>query len=299
MINLPTDLLRTFTTVMDLGGITRAAEVLGRSQPAISLQLKRLEELIDIPLFVRAGKRVKLTEDGEALGVYARQILALNDEAVSRLRSPRVGGVVRVGLPSDFAVSILPTILGGFTRAHDGITLEVTCGISRDLVRGMEKQDYDVVIALCGESPFVSLAKTWTDRLVWVSNGDASLLAEEPLPLIVYPQGCLYRQRTVEALNRAGRNWRVAYSSPSQSGIEAAVKAGLGVTVLSEKTVPSSLVPIAVENGFPGLADVEVGLFYRQPDLSEAGLRLVNYITGSMDSLHSDTTDSRLDHSRV
>ncbi len=286
MINIQTDLLRTFSIVNDLGNITRAAEVLGRSQPAISLQLKRLEDLLEVPLLSRTGRKIELTEEGEILRDYARQILALNDEAISRLKSPKIGGVVRVGLPNDFAVSLLPTILGGFASAHEGITLEVNCGISRDLIQGIDSNEYDVVIALCGEEKSPSLAKTWSDRLAWVSNGDEKILQEETLPLIVYPQGCLYRQRTVQALNRAGKKWRVAYSSPSQSGIEAAVKAGLGLTVLSEKTVPDSLRVVAAESGYPGLADVEVGLFYRQGNLSEAGLRLVNYITASMDDIH-------------
>ncbi|WP_419903432.1 LysR substrate-binding domain-containing protein [Kiloniella sp.] len=286
MINIQTDLLRTFSTVHDLGSITRAADVLGRSQPAISLQLKRLEDLLEVSLLNRSGGKIILTEEGEILRDYARQMLALNDEAISRLKSPKVGGVVRVGLPNDFAVSLLPTILGGFTSAHEGITLEVNCGISRDLIQGIDKSEYDVVIALCGDEKSPSLAKAWSDRLAWVSNGDDQILQEETLPLIVYPQGCLYRQRTVNALNRAGKKWRVAYSSPSQSGIEAAVKAGLGLTVLSEKTVPDSLKALTSESGYPGLADVEVGLFYRQGSLSEAGLRLVNYITASMDELH-------------
>ena len=138
------------------------------------------------------------------------------------------------------------------------------------------------------DTPSSSLAKTWSDRLAWVGNGDEALLSQDTLPLIVYPQGCIYRQRSVDALNRAGKKWRISYSSPSQSGIEAAVKAGLGLTVLSEKTVPDSLEIVPVENGYPGLADVEVGLFYRQGDLSEAGLRLVNYITASMDELHQE-----------
>ncbi|WP_085901681.1 LysR substrate-binding domain-containing protein [Kiloniella majae] len=288
MINIPTDLLRTFSTVNDLGSITRAAETLGRSQPAISLQLQRLEDLLEISLFNRSGRKISLTEEGEILRGYAKQILAQNDEVISRLKTPKVGGVVRVGLPNDFAVSLLPTILGGFTSAHDGITLEVDCGISRDLIQAVDKNDYDVVIALCADTPSPSLAKTWSDRLAWVGNGDIALLSQDTLPLIVYPQGCIYRQRSVDALNRAGKKWRISYSSPSQSGIEAAVKAGLGLTVLSEKTVPDSLEVVPVESGYPGLADVEVGLFYRQGDLSEAGLRLVNYITASMDELHQE-----------
>ena len=132
----------------DLGSITRAAETLGRSQPAISLQLQRLEDLLEISLFNRSGRKISLTEEGEILRGYAKQILAQNDEVISRLKTPKVGGVVRVGLPNDFAVSLLPTILGGFTSAHDGITLEVDCGISRDLIQAVDKNDYDVVIAL-------------------------------------------------------------------------------------------------------------------------------------------------------
>ena len=284
--NFPMDLLRCFVTIVDLGGLTRAGEALGRSQPAISQQLKRLEDLAGSQLIWREGREFALTEAGERLIVYARQILFLNDEAVSRLIKSKVKGRVKVGLPNDFAVTFLPEILGRFSKTHRDITLEVDCDISKALLERLKQGEFDLVIALGSGDLAETAAKIWNERLAWVAGQGATAGHIDPVHLIAYPQGCVYRHHAAQALNRAGRAWRITYSSPSLSGIFAAVEAGLGVTVLAESTIPGRLRRLSPKEGFPGLPDVEVGLHYNAQSLGEPALRLINYAIAAMDEKH-------------
>lgn len=276
--NVPMDLLRSFVLVAEKGGFGKAGRLLGRSQPAISLQLKRLEEMVQAPLLRRGSRKLELTEAGETLLQYARQILLLNDELYARLVAPALDGTVRVGLPNDFAVSFLPAILGAFAREHDKAQIEVDCGLSRDLLEGLEAGRHDLVISICGSASRSFLAKSWPERVVWVGN--AATLAVDPLPLVVYPVGCAYRARITQTLNRAGRAWRPVFVSAALSGLVAAVQAGLGITALSEKTVPPGL------KALPALPDIEVGLYFRRDSLSKAGLALANHIIRAMDAAH-------------
>lgn len=285
MINVPTDLLRTFVTIVELGGFTRAGDALGRSQPAISLQIKRLEELLQVQLLQRDARELALTSEGETVALYARQILFLNDELFFRLGSQEIAGTIRIGIPNDFAVSFLPEILGSFNAAHLNVTLEVICDISANLLDRLSPDDLSIVIAM-GEDAGGPVVKSWAERLAWVADPSKPSYEQSPLPLVAYPEGCVYRRRMTQTLNRAGIPWRIAYTSPSLSGIRAAVSAGLGLTVLSEKTIPSGLQPLPREANFPGLADVAVGLYYDRASLNDAALRLINHIIASMDRAH-------------
>lgn len=281
MKNLPMDLLRTFVTVVDLGGFTHAGALLGRSQPAISLQIKRLEDIIAAPLFQRtAGQRLCPTETGEVVLNYARQILLLNDEVLSRLIKPKVTGCVRIGLPNEFAVSLLPEILGKFTQTHPQVNLEVKCDLSVNLLTRLEKQqEFDLVIAIRQEQTLDPVAPGWVEELVWVINPNHLAHTKTPLPLIVAPNGCTYRKRMLQVLDDTTKPWRIVYTSPNMGGIQAAVLAGLGVTVLAKSTVPAGLQAVGSQDNCPPLGQVEIGLYYTRDDVSEAVLHLVDYIT--------------------
>jgi len=138
MINIPTELLRTFVKTVDTGSFTRAAEAVGRTQSAVSLQIRRLEDLLDAQLFVRGSHRVRLTEQGTMLLEYGRRMLALNDEAVGSLFRPKVAGSVRLGAPHEYTASLLPVILGKFAQSHPKVMLEVTCDLSKNLLKRMD-----------------------------------------------------------------------------------------------------------------------------------------------------------------
>lgn len=286
MLNMQTDLLRTFATVADLRSFTRAGEALGRSQPAISLQIKRLEEVIQASLFERDAAPLSLSPAGELLATYARQILRLHDEALSRLLRPAVVGTVRVGLPNDFATALLPNVLSDFLKTNPGVQLEVVCDISSTLLRGLQDGRHDVIVAMTDGKAGLPAAKLWAERLAWVSSPTFGISSRRSLPLVASPDGCVYRNRMTEALSRSGASWHIACTVSSQGSLHAAVQAGLGVTVLSVNTVPPGLAVLPPGNGFPGLADATIGLYYARDTLSQPVQHLMSFIAGRLDAVH-------------
>lgn len=283
MLTLQMDLLRTFATVADLASFTRAGDLLGRTQPAISLQIKKLEELVQAPLFERDTRQLRLTPKGEILALYARQILCLHDEAVARLRASEIRGSVHIGIPNDFAVFLLPEVLGDFAAANAGVMVNVSCDISAALLQGLGRGSFDLVVAMTAEPARLPAAKLWPERLAWAGSPERCPEALRPLPLVVYPEGCTYRARMTRALTKAGIPWRIACTTPSLAGLQAAVQAGLGVTVLSTHTIPQGLRVLGLETGFPGLPDVTIGLYYDRGRLSEAASSLINFLIRRLD----------------
>lgn len=276
--NIDTDLLRTFVTLVDLGGFTRAGEALGRSQPAISLQMKRLEEGIGAPLLRRDARELGLTTEGETLLGYARRILRLNDEALAAVGRAGDGAEVRLGIPNDFAALLLPRVLAHFAEKNAEVRVSLTCELSHVLLDRLARGELDVVVAMHREpvAPPAAMLRAWTERLVWVGTADARALARTPIPLVAYPDGCAYRMAMLRALNLADRPWRIMLDSPSLGAIEAAVQGGLGITVMAERTVPPGLVALPASSGLPGLADMVVGLHYDPARLSVAGRSMVS-----------------------
>lgn len=285
MKNLPTDLLRTFVTINQLGGFTPAGERLGRSQPAISLQVKRLEELLGIQLFHRSSG-LQLTEAGQLLLSYAQKMLDLNDTVVSRIGTPKVTGSVRLGIPNDFEVSFLATTLGRFSQSYPNVTLDVSSDISSTLLRDYNKGQYDLVMAIEESSlPQPRLVDYILEPLVWVRSNTLTLEPGEPLPLILYPKGCLYRKSILDALTKANLPWRIVYSSASLLGIQSAIKAGLGISVLAKSTVPEGLQASVTYDPCPTLGSVSVGFCYNNNDLSSASRMLLDYLKNGLNTL--------------
>lgn len=284
MKNLPTDLLRTFVTINQLGGFTPAGERLGRSQPAVSLQVKRLEELLGIQLFHRSSG-LQLTEGGQLLLGYAQKMLDLNDTVVSRLSTPKVTGSVRLGIPNDFEVSFLATTLGRFSQAYPNVTLDVSSDISSTLLQDYNKGQYDLVMAIEESSlPQPRLIDYILEPLVWVRSPSLTLEPGAPLPLILYPKGCLYRKSIIDALTKANLPWRIVYSSASLLGIQSAIKAGLGISVLAKSTVPDGLEASVTYPPCPSLGSVSVGFCYKN-NLTSATRMLLDYLKHGLHAL--------------
>lgn len=281
MVNLPTELLRTFVKAVDLGNFTRAAEVVGRTQSAVSLQIRRLEELLDVPLFQRGTPRGRLTEQGSTLLDYARRMLALNDEAVRSLRRPAVAGAVRLGAPHEYSTSLLPEILGKFALSHPNVMLEVTCDLSRNLLARMDKGEFDLVIALHDDPRERGGIQLMSEPLVWIGSREHLSHETQPLPLVLAPPPCLYRQRILHTLRSQQRDWRIAYSSTSYEGIIAAVRAGLGVTVLAASTVPDGVQILGVREGFVAMSELEVRLHMTPSHVTEAVRCLAEHVQDS------------------
>ena len=243
--NLDMDVLRSFVAGVDLGGFARAAARLGRSPSAVSLQLRKLEDQVGKPLFRRQGRGLALTEAGEALLGYARRLLDLNDTALAALRTPLLSGDVRVGLPQDFAETHFPTVLARFARAHPSVRIEARVERNVDLRAAFDAGDLDLVL-LWREGEATPSGETMIDMpMVWVGpQGGYVHEPGEALPLVAFEAPCLFRRAALAALDGATIPWRMSFSSPSLTGLWAAVAAGLGVTVRTPHGLPPALSPL-------------------------------------------------------
>lgn len=292
------DLLRSFMAIADSGGFSRAAERIGRTQSTISLQIKRLESGLGQILFQREsgrGGRTVLTPQGEILLTYARQILHISDEARSRLMEPEVDGVVRLGTPEDFATAHLADVLARFARAHPRVALAVNCDFTVNLLDGFSKGHYDLVLFKRALQPEpmpdgaqVGGTGVWREALVWVAAARLVLSDAGPLPLVLAPAPDIYRRNALAALDAAGRTWRIILTSPSLAGLQAAVRAGLGVTVLPREMVPPDLAVLGeAAHRLPALPETEIVL-YRAPGIaSPAATRLADHIVQSLEAAAS------------
>jgi DNA-binding transcriptional LysR family regulator len=259
MVNLDIDLLRTFAVIAERGSFTRAAEKLMRQQSTISLQVKRLEDALGHRLLDRDSRSVTLTREGQAVLAYAHRILDLNDEVVSLVHEPQMQGHVRLGTPEDFATQHLPDILARFVQAYPAVTLEVTCDLTLNLLGGYRAGQFDIVLLKRERSAGTGGVRVWREPLVWVCHNHDHMTARGPLPLVVSPEPCVYRKRATRALDRVKRPWRIAYVCGSLAGSIAAVRAGLGVTVLPRKMVPAGLQVVDADQ-LPELVDTEIAL---------------------------------------
>jgi len=251
--NLDVAVMRTLVAVGDLGSFARAAGKVGRSESAVSLQLKRLEEQVGCPLFHRAGRGMALTDVGEMLLQRARRFVEMNDEIIGALAGPAIEGVVRLGVPQDFAETWLPAALVRFARAHPAIRVETTIGRSPVLARKLERCELDVAMAFAAARP--NRARWSADLpMCWIGpRGFARVSAAEPLRLAVFDPPCFFRSAAGAALDAAGFSWSVAFTSPNLAGLWAAVGGGLGVTVRTPVGLPSQLVPLGGDAGLPPL----------------------------------------------
>lgn len=243
--NLDMDILRTLVLARQLGGFGRAAERVGRSQPAVSQQLRRLEDQIGEPLFRKSGRGLAPTEAGEVLLSYARRMLDLNDEAVTALRGRALAGEVRLGLPADFAETWLPEALGRFRRAHPTVRIGAVVDRNRLLLERLDRGELDLVLALnhgerADSRPVAALPAVWIG-----ARDHRPLDPDQPVPLVVAEAPCFFRQRAIDALERAGLAWSPVFVSPSLGGIWAAVEAGLGVTLRTTAGLPEALTSLS------------------------------------------------------
>jgi len=279
--NLDVDLLRAFAAIAAEQNISRAAERLLRNQSTVSLQLKRLEELVGQRLFERTPRRVSLTHDGEVLLGYANRMLALNDEVMDRINEPRLEGTVRLGVPEDFATTHMPAILGAFARTHPLVALEVTCDLTLNLMARFRQGAFDIVLVKREPAARMTGVRVWREPLVWVGAEGYALPESRTVPLVVSPEPCVYRKRAIGSLRRAKLKWRVAYQCGSLAGNLAAVKAGLGVSVLPKDMVPRDL-HIMGTGGLPELRDTEIALM-ASSNLSRPSQRLKEHIVASLE----------------
>lgn len=281
--NLDIDLLRCFVTIADTGSFTRAGERLGRTQSAISLQLKRLEAQAGRTLFRRSPRSLAITPEGERLIGPARQILRLHDATLAEMFEPDIAGSVRIGVPEDFATAHLPAVLAAFAEAHPLVELEVTCDLTLNLLDRFHAGGFDLVLVKRQPAQDVQEGmRVWREPLVWVARDRQAAADFARVPLVVSPEPCVYRKRATEALEAMGRPWRVAYTSTSLAGSLSALKAGLGITVLPLEMVPATLTAVGSDAGLPPLYDTEIALL-EAPGLSDTAHRLAQHIVAALE----------------
>lgn len=281
-VNLDVDILRTFVTGFELGSFARAAARLGRSQSAISTQLRKLEQRVGQDLVQKDGRGLALTAAGESLMGYARRILDLNDEALETLRAGQVEGWVRLGLPQDFAESSLTSVLGRFARAHPRVKVEVRAERNALLQDRFVSGDLDLAL-VWGEAESSPRGERLADLPIrWIgrtNRTDGETFDKEPLSLVAFEQPCIFRTVGVAALDHAGIAWRLAFTSPSLSGLWSAVEAGLGVTLRTAIGVPRTL--SILETGSPGLPTlptIPLSLLHAKGARSAATARLIEIL---------------------
>lgn len=271
-------------TIAERGGFSRAATALHRTQSAVSMQMQRLERAAGTALFARRGRTVRLTREGEALVGYARRMLTLGDEALGAISKSECAGTVRIGSLDDYATRVMPAILAKFWSAYPDVQVEVRTGLTTDLFERLGV-DYDLVL---GMQPAGSGRGTLIrrDRPVWAAAAKYDAHKKQPVPLALYPEGCLFRRWATRSLEDAGRPWRCAYVSQSYYALEAAVRAGLAVSVFKRSTLAPDLRRLSAAQGFPALPEIEI-VMHRTRDASRAANQLAEAL---IEHLRSDAT---------
>ena len=283
MKNLPMDLLRAFVSVSQLRSFTKAGELIGRSQPAVTLKIKRLEELVDQKLFLRGGKSLELSDSGIALYNYAKQILTLNDLAISQISKSTVHGKIRLGIPSEFATVLLPKIISRFAKAYPNVALEVNCELSKYLLTRAGRESHDLILVLADQDTDLDGDLVKTDELVWVSSKKFNRTKKDAVPLIVASEGCIYRHTAMTGLSNASLSWKIVYTNPDLTGIQYAIQEGLGVTVLSRSIVPENLHILSTSAGLPSLDRVSINIICNEQRSNDEAIELLKeFLTASL-----------------
>ncbi|MGJ7569851.1 LysR substrate-binding domain-containing protein [Variovorax sp. RB2P76] len=252
------DLLRVFDTVVRIGSFTTAAKALSRTQSAVSMQLRRLEEQLGVQLVARGTRQLAPTPEGMQLLPLARQMLSLNDQLFHDVDTQEVSGSIRIGSIEHYATRVLPVLVAEFCRQHPRIHVELHHGVSSVMHAELGAR-YDMVIGVgaVGSGEGLRLTKS---RIVWASTAGSATHLQRPLPLALNPEGAMLRDWATHALDRAGIPWRIAYTSTSVTGLEAAVRAGIAVGVFREATISKRLKILGAKEGMPSLPDSEVWL---------------------------------------
>jgi DNA-binding transcriptional LysR family regulator len=274
---IPIDALRAFVAVVDSRGFTRAAEDLGRTQPTVSLQVKRLEELIEAPLFEKASRLI-LTRSGEICLDYGRKILAQHDEMldfVGRQRSS--GDPIRLGMPSEFAALLVPNLANLAPRDGRRPGIDFTCEMSETLLERLRANQLDVALALTPDGGAEDAVAQWRLPMGWISAPGYQAPKDGPLPLITTPERSLYHQIAASALHRAGRKFEIVCKSSNFDVLKSAVDSGFGVSAIATGFAPKSaqLVP---PGEIVALPDVTLGLFARVGGASPPSRPLVDHM---------------------
>lgn len=280
---LDNDHLRTLVAIAETGSFTKAAEIVHKTQSAVSMQIRRLEERLGREIFVKDGRAARLTPDGERLLDYAYRILRLSDEALAHFRTDALTGSVKLGVPDDYAERYLPQILARFTAAHPQVEVNVICEPTVQLTAHVQANEIDLaIITRYPEHPLGEVIRE--EKLLWVSSARQPVHCARPLPLALGRDTCLWRRAALAALEKAGLQYRVLYTSWNSAAVGAMIQAGLAVGVLPESGVRAGMRILSAEEGFPPLASVQIALLKNPHSRAHLAQALAEHIVQSLDN---------------
>ncbi len=263
MITVPTELLRTLVTVVDLRSFTKAAQSLGVTQPAVSAQIKRLQILLGSDLLDKSAPGVTLTEKGELVVNYARRLLTINDR-ILQLAVPRSAEPpLRIGVPCDFAATVLPAVFGAFRTRYPNMRFHIRGDLSDNLLRDLRQGHLDLAVALTTADSALDARHHWREEVTWVRSPAFDLTTSNPLPFATLGEESVAHRVATAALNQAGRDYDTVFAAFSQAAVLAAVEAGIGVALLPSRSVPAEL-RLRDEGSLPRAADMWCGIYLRE-----------------------------------
>ena len=287
---LDLDQLQTFIAIADTGSFTRAAEEVHRTQSAVSMQMRRLEERIGKPLFEKDGRMNKLTEEGDRLLSYARRMIHLNRETLAAFDDKRLEGTIRIGTPDDYADRFLPEIMARFGRSNPLVELSVVCEPSPNLDALIRRGALD--IALVTQNDEVRHSEVVRrEPLLWVSSANHSTHEAEVLPMAFGRQGCIWRQAACGVLDRVGRQYRVLFTSWSATVVAAAVLSGLALSILPECALRPGMRVLGEADGFGRLPDCQIGIMRGHTGHTAIVEALARHIAESLDNISVPAPD--------
>lgn len=292
---LDIDQLQTFVAIIDTGSFTKAAARVFKTQSAVSMQMRRLEERIGKQLFIKDGRGNRLSAEGDKLLNYARRIIRLNSEAMAAFDDNRLEGTLRIGTPDDYADRYMPEIIGRFAKTHPNVELYIVCEPSVSLAEKMGRGELD--IALVTHNPVARHSDVVrTEPLCWVGSANHALKEGAPVPLAVGRRDCNWRQLACSALDADGRDYQILFTSWSSTVVAAAVMAGLAVSIMPESALRGGMKVLTQADGFPPLPPVQIGIMKR-PGLSPSLMNAISdHIAACLDNMtpapHEDDLDA-------
>lgn len=281
---LDLDQLQSFCAIADCGSFTEAARRVNKTQSAVSMQIKRLEERLGHALLTRDGRSVSLTHHGEVLYERARKMLRTNAEILDHFSDGDLSGSIRFGVPDDYAVRLLPVILSSFQRTHPKIVVDVSCMASEQLLEGMRGGRYDLIVFTQGtDQNFGELFRT--EKMFWVASHGGRAISSQPLAIACGPSCCIWRKDAMEALERNGADYRIAYTSSNATAISSAVLSDLAIGFLPESALQPGMRVVSEEHGLPPLPDAQIALMRASHAYGGIYDALANHIVQSMGNL--------------
>lgn len=281
---LDLDQLKTFIAIVETGSFTRAADVVFKTQSAVSMQMRKLEDRVGKSLFVRDGRQSRLSDDGERLLDYARRLVRLSTEALAAFDDNRLEGVVRFGMPDDFADRFLPEVLARFAQSNPKVEIEFACEATSALIDRIKHDQLD--LALITHDPEKARAQIVREEpLFWVTSAHHAVHVQEVLPVAFGRETCIWRRQATDRLQQIGRRYRVRYSSWSATVIAATVLSGLAVSVLSESSLRPGMRVLGADEGFPPLDPCQIGLIWGSGAKGEIVAALADHIVDSLGNL--------------